>query len=71
MKTFVDNVCRQVIERHILGGLPDIFTPATAAAYSESDLIRIASETTESREKRAQLVALVNSLSKSLQDLRQ
>ncbi|PVH71731.1 putative dynamin GTPase [Cadophora sp. DSE1049] len=29
LKTFVDNVCRQVVERHILSTLPNIFAPTT------------------------------------------
>ncbi|KAA8646750.1 uncharacterized protein ATNIH1004_005425 [Aspergillus tanneri] len=30
MKTFVDNICRQVVERHIINKLPDVFSPVTA-----------------------------------------
>ncbi|KAK1033967.1 hypothetical protein LTR74_018911, partial [Friedmanniomyces endolithicus] len=33
LKTFVDNVCRQVIERHLLSGLSDLLLPREVAGY--------------------------------------
>jgi hypothetical protein len=46
MKTFVDNVCRQVIERHIVGKLDRVFFPTSVLQFSDEDVERIASEPT-------------------------
>jgi hypothetical protein len=35
MKTFVDNVCRQVIERHLLRTLPDVANRPRFGCYSQ------------------------------------
>jgi hypothetical protein len=70
MKTFVDNVCRQVIERHIVSGLPDFFSPTTVMELSDEELLRIAAEPEQQKEKRAMLVQLAESLRESLQHLR-
>ncbi|XBQ87869.1 hypothetical protein V6000_003509 [Aspergillus fumigatus] len=43
-KTFVDNVCRQVIERHILTNLPTVFNPMTVSSFSDEDLVCLATE---------------------------
>ncbi|OTB03479.1 hypothetical protein M426DRAFT_74049 [Hypoxylon sp. CI-4A] len=68
-KTFVDNVCRQVIERHLLAPLPDIFCPRTIAELSCEELLRIGSESKEQRDRRKQLTTTAESLRKSLEDL--
>lgn len=70
MKTFVDNVCRQVIERHIVSGLPDFFSPTTVMELSEEDLLRIAAEPQRQKEKRAALSELAQGLRDSLLELR-
>ena len=70
MKTFVDNVCRQVVERHILSTLPDIFAPTTVMDLSDEDLIRIASEPERQKEQRVALLMLAQGLKESLLDLR-
>jgi hypothetical protein len=70
MKTFVDNVCRQVIERHILASLPAIFAPTTVMNFSDKELIHIASEPEKQRERRAALINLAQGLRDSLVDLR-
>ncbi|KAL6229069.1 P-loop containing nucleoside triphosphate hydrolase protein [Aspergillus navahoensis] len=44
MKTFVDNVCRQVIERHIVAKLPAVFEPVLVSGYEDDDLLRMAAE---------------------------
>ncbi|KAI2632140.1 putative dynamin GTPase [Hypoxylon sp. NC1633] len=69
MKTFVDNVCRQVIERHLLTPLPKIFCPQVTAKFSDEELLRIGSEPQQQRDKRAQLEATAQGLRKSLVDL--
>lgn len=70
MKTFVDNVCKQVVERHILGGLPDIFSPVKVATYSDETLQKTASEQAPNVQKRAQLKTLLGGLQESLIELR-
>jgi hypothetical protein len=69
MKTFVDNTCRQVIERHILSTLPEIFSPLKVTCLSDDDLLRIASEPEKQRDRRTRLQILVHGLRQSLEDL--
>jgi hypothetical protein len=69
MKTFVDNTCRQVIERHILSTLPDIFSPLTVTSLLDDDLLRIASEPEKQRDRRTRLQILVQGLRQSLKEL--
>ena len=69
-KTFVDNVCIQVIERHILRELPSLFSPETVAAYTEHELQRIAGEDEARIAKRKQLQGLHENLNSALRDLR-
>lgn len=40
-KTFVDNVCVQVVERHLLRTLADVFSPEMVIAFSEDELHHI------------------------------
>jgi hypothetical protein len=70
MKTFVDNVCRQVVERHITRSLPSIYSAEKVAALSDEDLIRIAGETPERVAKRKHMQELRENLEASLKDLR-
>ncbi|QBZ58335.1 hypothetical protein PoMZ_03286 [Pyricularia oryzae] len=44
MKTFVDNMCRQIIERHIIDPLPEIFSPVIISQFTEEELPRIGDE---------------------------
>lgn len=69
MKTFVDNVCRQVIERHILAKLPSVFDPVTVSTYSDEDLLRLAAESSQIGNHRAKALQLQNALEQSLRDL--
>ena len=57
-------LCRQVIERHILSTLPDIFAPTTVMNFSD------ASEPQKQKELRATLFTLAQGLRDSLIDLR-
>ena len=70
LKTFVDNVCRQVVERHMLQSLPQIFDPETVAAYNDEDIQRIGAEMPENIAKRRQLRELHGNLANSLQALK-
>ncbi|EXJ73554.1 uncharacterized protein A1O5_03315 [Cladophialophora psammophila CBS 110553] len=69
MKTFVDNVCRQVVERHITRPLPLIYSAEKVARLSDEELCRIAGETLETSAKRKQLQELRRNLEMSLQEL--
>ncbi|KZZ92844.1 Dynamin, GTPase domain protein [Moelleriella libera RCEF 2490] len=69
MKTFVDNVARQVIERHIMTPFPDAFNPSFVCEMSEENLVRIGSEPRKQAIRRRKLLAETEALRKSLIDL--
>ncbi|UKZ94349.1 uncharacterized protein TrAFT101_009225 [Trichoderma asperellum] len=69
MKTFVDNVARQVIERHIIAPLPGAFCPNSVSQLSDEDLLRIGSESAKQIARREKLAAQAQGLKKSLKDL--
>ncbi|KKO99711.1 interferon-induced GTP-binding protein Mx2 [Trichoderma harzianum] len=69
MKTFVDNVARQVIERHVIAPLPNAFSPNSVSQLSEEDLLRIGSESEKQIARREKLALQVQGLKKSLRDL--
>ncbi|KAK2035912.1 vacuolar sorting protein VPS1 [Colletotrichum somersetense] len=69
MKTFIDNVCKQVVERHILVPLPEIFCPTTVSQFSDDDLLRIGSEPETEITRRQRLVKEAHGLRSSLVDL--
>lgn len=70
LKTFVDNVCRQVVERHLVRHLPDIFSPRTVAGYTDEELERIAGEKQDVIEKRKYTQEQLENLKAGLNDLR-
>lgn len=70
-KTFVDNVCKQIVERHLLRPLPYLFSPEIVARYSEEDLHRIAAESEQTVMKRRHLFTLHKGLTESLTELNQ
>lgn len=69
-KTFVDNVCKQVIERHLLRNLAECFSPEKVASYTDDELQRIAAESPDDVEKRENLKQLCKTLRETLQELR-
>lgn len=69
MKTFVDNICRQVVERHILAPLPEIFYPTTVSQFSDDELVRIGTEPEKEVARRQKLSASAQGLRSSLVDL--
>lgn len=69
-KTFVDNVCRQVIERHLLNNLPEIFSARSVAGYTDEELEQMAAERPEVIEKRKRLHEELKNLRAGLKDLR-
>ena len=70
LETFVDNVCRQVIERHLLNPLPQIFCPEEVAALSDDELQSIAAESPENIGLRKRLNKMYENSRRSLLDLR-
>ncbi len=66
LKTFVDNVCWQVVERHLLRELLLIFCPETVASFEDGDLKRIAAELPGNIKKRKSLQELYKNLRDSL-----
>lgn len=69
MKTFVDNIARQVIERHIIAPLPRAFCPDNVASLSNEDLVRIGSEPKQQIVRRDKLNGQMSSLRESLVEL--
>lgn len=70
MKTFVDNVCRQVIERHILAKLSTVFNPMMVSGYSDEDLLCLAAESPKLSGRRVEASKLQEALEDSLCELR-
>jgi hypothetical protein len=70
MKTFIDNICRQVIERHLLHGLIKVFDPVYIGQLSDDELLSIAEETSQVRDRRNELQTLRSMLEESLSELR-
>ncbi|KAH1663701.1 hypothetical protein KXX15_009340 [Aspergillus fumigatus] len=68
-KTFVDNVCRQVIERHILTNLPTVFNPMTVSSFSDEDLVCLATESPRVSKRRVEATQLQKALADSLREL--
>ncbi|OTA82456.1 hypothetical protein M434DRAFT_37108 [Hypoxylon sp. CO27-5] len=63
---FVDNVCRQVIERHLISRLPSIFCPEVVNGLSREALQKLRSEPQEKRFRRVDLKALIQGYRDSL-----
>ncbi|KAJ5111785.1 dynamin GTPase [Penicillium alfredii] len=69
MKTFVDNVCRQVIERHIIAKLPSVFEPVLVSGYETDELLRMAAESAQVSIRRDEARHFQEVLERSLEDL--
>jgi hypothetical protein len=70
MKTFVDNVCRQVIERHLISDLMAAFDPVHVGMLTDVELLQIAAESQYARARRNDLQAMKKAFEESLQELR-
>jgi hypothetical protein len=70
MKTFVDNICRQVIERHIIAKLPSVFEPVLVSGYESEELLRMAAESARFSTRRDEARHFQELLERSLEDLR-
>lgn len=69
MKTFVDNICRQVIERHIIAKLPRVFEPVLVSGYETDELLRMAAESAQVSTCRDEARHFQEVLERSLEDL--
>jgi hypothetical protein len=69
MKTFIDNVARQVIERHLMSPLSRAFCPNSVSLLSDEELIQIGSETEQQIRRRDNLVHIALRLRESLAEL--
>ncbi|KAI6578549.1 hypothetical protein MCOR06_010548 [Pyricularia oryzae] len=69
MKTFVDNVCRQVVERHIIAPFPKIFSPVTVSRFTDDEFLQIGAELEKQNRKREELKSRANKLRSSLENL--
>jgi GTPase SAR1 family protein len=65
-KSFISNVITQVVERHLLQGLYDIFNPVKVTRMTEQEVEDIALESIEIRERRVALKALKKNIQESL-----
>jgi hypothetical protein len=70
LKTFVDNVARQVVERHIIMPLSQAFLPTSVAEYTPEKLKQIASEPEKQSLRRVDLGKAAEALKLSLLELR-
>lgn len=69
MTTFVDNVCRQAVERRILTSLPKFSSPTTLSSRSGVEILRIGPEPEEQKATREQLSPLADCMHESLKEL--
>lgn len=69
MKTFVDNVCRQVVERHILTTLQDVFDPTIVSSFSDEELLQLAAKSQQTTCRRSKALQLRQALEQSVKDL--
>ncbi|KAF2813496.1 uncharacterized protein BDZ99DRAFT_517749 [Mytilinidion resinicola] len=70
-KTFVANVTTQVVERHIVRGLEDIFSPRMIAKMPDHEVVTIACEPVETKNYRAMLEENVKKLDEGRELLRE
>lgn len=57
LKTFIDNVNTQVVERHIIQGLEKVFSPMTVGTWSAEEISELASEPSAIARQRENLVS--------------
>ncbi|KAF3226146.1 hypothetical protein TWF192_007015 [Orbilia oligospora] len=69
MKTFIDNVCRQVIERHIVTDLSKVLSPVNIPMFSDEKVMRLVSESEHSQKRRVELRELKAKLESGLMAL--
>lgn len=70
-KTFVDNVCIQVVKKHLLRNLTDVFSPEMVIRFSDDELHKVGGKSETTQERRKELQSLHSSLSTGLRDLQE
>lgn len=70
MKTYIDNVCRHVIERHLLESVPNFFSPSSVAMLTDEELQEMAGEQDDMVTKRKFLNDELGKLRAGLTQLR-
>lgn len=69
MKTFTDNVARQVIERHVISPLPQAFCPSSVSGLSDEELTELGSEPKDQSLERTKLGNEADQFRRSLAEL--
>lgn len=69
MKTFTDNIARQVIERHIISPLPQAFCPSSVSDLSDKELTEIGSKPKDQSLEQTKLGNKADQLQRSIADL--
>lgn len=68
-KVFIANVTTQVIERHLVRDLDNIFCPSEMAALTDKEILSLAEEPRDARTRRQRLTEEQNRLLKGQQRL--
>ena len=66
-KTFIDNIEKQVIRRHLINGLEDIFSPAVVASWNDEEIGMAAAEPKATTVKRQDLEVRLERLKKGIE----
>jgi hypothetical protein len=66
-KTFIDNIEKQVIRRHLINGLENIFSPAVVAGWNEEEIAMAAAEPKATTTKRNDLALRLDRLQKGIE----
>lgn len=66
-KTFIDNIEKQVIRRHLINGLEDIFSPAVVASWNDEEIGMAAAEPKATTVKRHDLEVRLERLKKGIE----
>jgi hypothetical protein len=66
-KTFIDNIEKQVIRRHLINGLEDIFSPAVVASWNDEEIGMAAAEPKATTIKRQDLEVRLERLKKGIE----
>ncbi|QBZ66503.1 hypothetical protein PoMZ_13482 [Pyricularia oryzae] len=69
IKIFVDNICRQVVERYIIAPLPEIFNPIIVSRFTDDEFLQIGSESGKQNRKREKFRARAKKLRSSFENL--
>lgn len=68
-RMLMENTCKQVIERHFLRPLADLFSPEIVATYTDRELSHVAAVSEQALAKRKHLLELYRGFLESLSKL--